>query len=215
MSDTVKDQEMSKLKQLVAEKKFQDAYKYLEGLKLDEPILNFNLAYVKFYEGQPAQARALLEKIKYKGMFSKEVNSSLNFLKQELGIKNVELEYSKLDRSVIELASYPPFVIPSFSVFLTTVFLILVYKSKKLFAFLIFGITILSMVIYSMVYSFQVEINEQEVTIYKGPSKIFEQVQVLPVGTRIISTKESEGWRFIEYPSIFKGWVKDIRTIKQ
>lgn len=212
MSDTVKDQEMSKLKQLVVQKKFQDAYAYLRSLNLDGPILNFNLAYVKFYEGKPAEARGLLEKVKYNGMFSREVNSSLNFLKHELGIKNLEMEYSKIDSSIIELSSFPPFVLPSITAILGIVFLLLLQKSKRIFAAFIFILIVSTIAMYSVVYSFRVEINQQEVTIYKGPSKIFEQVQVLPIGARFISTKESGEWKYIEYPQILRGWIREIRT---
>ena len=65
-----------------------------------------------------------------------------------------------------------------------------------------------------IVKTFQVEINSNEVTIYRGPSKIFEELQVLPPGVRFIVTKESNRWRYIEYPKNFRGWIYDAKAIK-
>ena len=215
MSVKVKDQDLSKLKKIIEEKRFKDAYALIDELALELPIKKYNLAYVKFHEGKSAESMALLEQIKYNGMYSKEVSASLSHLKEQLGLTPIESEYSKLDNFTLEASSYPTYFIPSIAALLGILCMVFALKKQKLFSVVTFIFSVSFVVLFFIVNSFQVEINQREVTIYRGPSKIFDETQVLPVGARFISTKESDGWKYIEYPSLFQGWIKDNKAIKQ
>ena len=57
-------------------------------------------------------------------------------------------------------------------------------------------------------------INTKEIAIYRGPSRIFEQVQTLAPGVKVLFSKESKDWKYIEYPELFRGWVYKNKALK-
>jgi hypothetical protein len=215
MSDKVKDQEMSKLKEFVINKEFKKAYAHLGTLNLEQPISSYNLAYVKFHEGFPVQARAILERLKFNGLYSKEINNGLSYIKDELALTMIESESTKLYQLALNSTSLPKAFFPSIAALMGIIFLLLVKKNQKIFGLIAVIVCVFCMVVFYRVNSFQVEINQQAVTIYRGPSKIFEEMQILPIGARFIATKKSDEWKYIEYPSMFKGWIKSVKAIKQ
>lgn len=210
-----KDQEMSQFEKWVQNKEFEKAYKWLNKTEQSSHNKLFNTAFIKYHEGKLPEARAILEKLKYDGFVSKELLVGIHEIKTGLDLHLIESEYTKDDNFYLVSSSLPSYFYPSISV--TLIFFALFFAARK--NFIIGTIFILSALpfgwAYNEVKSFQVEINTEEVTIYRGPSKIFEEVQVLPPGVQFIATKRSKEWRYIEYPSLFKGWVKKVKAIKQ
>ena len=215
MSNEVKDQEMNKLKGFIESRDYESAYQWIESQETHDHLKSYHKAYVLFNEGKLAEARSILEGLKVNGLYSKEVNAGIKQIKDKLELKYIEQEYSKADKFTLTSASLPHLFYPMLSALLGVLFLTLLIKNKKLISVIVLFLSLIPAGIYYRVNSFQVEINLEEVTIYRGPSKIFESLQVLPIGTRFIVTKEVKDWKYIEFPSIFQGWVHKNKAIKQ
>jgi hypothetical protein len=42
--------------------------------------------------------------------------------------------------------------------------------------------------------------------VYRGPSKMFEQIQIIPKGMKLFTGKNYNGWRYIVTPTSHQGW---------
>lgn len=218
MTVKVKDQEfipLMPLKKLIDEKKFSEAYQFVEASDQNGLIKKYNLAYVKYKEGNMAESLAILQNLKFSGLNSQEVRSAIIRIKQELDVEYLDQDYSRVDHLVFFSAGLPEYFFPGILV-MFLFFSCLSAVRRKLILTSVLGLCFLLISgIYYKVNSFQVEINAQEVTIYKGPSKIFEQVQVLPIGASIIFSKKLNEWSYIDYPTFLRGWVYKGKAIKQ
>lgn len=207
MSVVVKDQAMLEFSGLIEKESYDEAEVYIKSKELSDSILNFNLGYLEYKKGNLVDARAYLEKAKYKGMISNEVDNALMLVKTELDLVYSEQEFSKLDTFILESKSYSNDVFLSLGFILISFSVVLFIKKLKVFSILIM---IMSVVVFGFVYSikdYNIEYSLDDYTVYSGPSRIFEQVQILPKGSKVIFTKESSDWKFIKYPSIYSGWV--------
>lgn len=214
MSVEVKDQDMSEFETWIRNKEFDKAYEWLDKSQSGHNK-EFNTALVKYYQGDLAKAREILEGLKLKGFASKELTEAIHTVKQDLNLVMLEREYDREDVFILTSSSLPELFYPTISVIILFTSLVYGIKRRFIITSVFFILSLLPLFIYQRVNSFQVEINREETTIYRGPSKIFEEVEILPLGVQFIVTKSSKDWRYIEYPSLFRGWIRQGKEFNE
>lgn len=203
----VKDQELLKLNKLIEENSYKDAEELIKSFDHAKVIKDFNMGYLYFKKGELVNSRMLLERAKYGGMISFEVDEALGDVKTKLDIKLVERDISVSDSFILESVSFSTNLYPTIFLGLLIISFILFWKKLK-WASLINGM--LSLIVIGMYFGikdYQINYNLEEAVVYRGPSKIFEEVQILPPGGKFIISKKIKDWKYIKYPSIYKGWV--------
>ncbi len=211
MSDNVKDQEMLRFIELVEKQSFEEAKSYLVGLDVAKTIKNYNLAYLEYKKGNPVEARLHLDKAKFQGMFSEEVSSAMDVLKKDLDLTMIEGEQSFLDNTMLYSKSLPKEFFSSISMMFFIIMGVLLIRKIKIVGFLVGLIGIGTLSFSFILNDSSIAYNVNEVSIYNGPSRIFEEIQILPPGAKIIFSeanfKNNSDWKYIKYPLMFRGCV--------
>jgi len=90
----------------------------------------------------------------------------------------------------------------------TAVFYAILYrKLDKMVRVLMIVLVTIPLIFYSQyVNKYNAAIVLEDQVIYRGPSKMFEQIQLVPQGMKIYTGKEFEGWRYIIAPESHRGW---------
>ena len=214
MSEDVKFQEMKNFKSLVDSGLFDKAEQTLSNVKMPKTIKSFNKSYLEYKKGNLVEALAQIDTAKYNGMISEEVRQATEKIKTELGITVFEREYSLTENLMFESKLLPKEFYPTISLILLLMGGLLLIKGKKILSSFLAICFLCVLSFHLFVTGLKAAYNLEERIIYRGPSKIFEEVQVLPAGVKFIYTKESENWKYIEYPRMFKGWVHMSKEIK-
>ena len=213
MRDTLKDQEQIQLTALIEKKAWKDVDQFLDGLKLEQPLKLYNKAYVYYQSDKPVEALRLLEKAKYSGYLSENTTNAISLIKQELEILQIEDSFPIFERSLLNIKSMPSDFLPTIgSIFLIIALGFVVLRKCIVASIISLGvITSFGLSLYAE--NFNMFYNLEETTVYKGPSKIFEPVQVLPEGLKVIFTKSDADWKYIEYPSDYQGWIYQPKVL--
>ncbi len=215
MRDTLKDQEQIQLTALIEKKAWKDVDDFLNGLQLEKPLKLYNKAFVYYHREKPIQALRLLEKAKYSGYLSENSTNAINMIKEELEILHIENEFSLLEKSLLGIKSMPTDFTPAVgSVFLITALGFVFLRKYIIASFLSLGV-IGAFGVSLYIGNYKMFYNLEEETVYKGPSKIFEPVQILPRGLKVIFTKSDADWKYIEYPSAYQGWVYQPKVLNK
>jgi len=196
------------LEQLIKENKFDEALSFLAKKNdMNLAIKKYNEAFVYFKNDDFINARFFLEKAKKMGLYSEEVHDALQVVKSKLGIESIENSYYKEDVFMFNSVGFHQDVYFSLIGILLLISLVFFAKAKHFIGVvsLVFCIGLGSF--YSVISDHHVKINEQEVSVYAGPSKIFEEVQVLLPGMKVITTHETGKWSFVKYPKVYRGWI--------
>ncbi len=214
MSVVVKDQEMLKIENLVKNKSYTEVNEIFFTKNYPRTIKSFNNAYLEYEKGNLVEARMYLEKAKFNGMFSQDVESALDQVKAELGLVYSEQEQTSFDNFILNFKSFSDQFSLSIGLIFFIITVILFLKRAKWIAIVPF---VISCFIFGVIYNtknLDISFNKSENVVYSGPSRIFEEVQILPKGAKVIFTKESSDWKFIKYPSMYSGWVYKNKAIK-
>ncbi|MFT6631796.1 MAG: hypothetical protein ACJAS4_001752 [Bacteriovoracaceae bacterium] len=209
----VKDQEMMNLNKLLENKAFSEAEEFILSKKFPKNVLNYNLGFLEYSKGNLVASRKYLEEAKFSGMFSEEVEGALKLVKTELELVYTESDISDYDNFIINSVSLPSQFYPTLSVLSFLLALGLLVKNNKFWGFIssLFGIAFL--VTFFAIKDLKINYNLVENIIYRGPSRIFEEKQVLPPGAKFIISKETDEWKYIKYPAIYEGWVYKNKAI--
>ena len=54
----------------------------------------------------------------------------------------------------------------------------------------------------------------EDQVVYRGPSAMFEQTQLIPKGMKILTGKTHNGWRYILSPNSHRGWFNTEKVEK-
>lgn len=187
---------------------YQSAKLILENAQnLPKNIKYFNLGYVHYKMGQLVEAKKYYELAKINGMYSKELFKTLDKLNSELAISSVENQYSYFENFLFGFKTLPSTHYFLGASLLSCIFLIGVVK--KWIPLIIASLSIAIVLGYYQysLSNYQFKYIEKEELLHRGPSVIFEEVGVLPVGAKVLISKERNSWRYIEYPKIFQGWI--------
>lgn len=207
MRDIHKDQEQTELAALIKEKAWGEVDNHLKQLNLDYPVKLYNQAYIFYQQGKTVDALKLLEEAKFSGYFSENTVKAIQQIKEELGTLQIESDFSTLEKTLFEVKSMPSDFLPSIGSILLIVMLSCLIIKRYIIASFVTLIALGTIVLSVYISQFEVKYNLKDITVYKGPSKIFEAVQIVPAGMKLIFTKTDADWVFIEHPKDFQGWV--------
>lgn len=207
MPVNVKDQELLKLNKLIEENSYKDAEELIKSFDHPTVIEDFNMGYLYFKKGELVHSRMLLEKAKYGGMISSEVDEALDDVKTKLEINLIESEITTSDSFILESVSFSTHLYPTIFLGLLIISFILFWKKFKLASFINGALSLVVIGVYIGIKDYKINYNIEEAVVYRGPSKIFEEVQILPPGGKFIISKKIKDWKYIKYPSIYEGWV--------
>lgn len=209
----VKDQEMMNFKKLIEEKSFSEAEKLILSKDLPKNILNYNLGFLEYKKGNLVVSRKYLEQAKFSGMLSEEVDGALKLVRTELDLVYTESDISDFDNFILNSASLPSHFYPTLSVITFLLALVLMIKNKKILCVFSSFFGIIFLLVFFGIKDFKIQYNLVENIVYRGPSRIFEEKQVLPPGAKFIISKEADEWKYIKYPTIYEGWVYKNKAI--
>jgi hypothetical protein len=199
---------MKELKNYIDEENYDSALKFLKSNEnIDAPILNYNLGFIYFKKENYVQARTYLEKAQYGGLRTKELKSALYRVKSELGIQNLEKSYSVKDEIMMETVGHHEDVFLALIGFVLFIALGLGITGKKFFSFVSSILFLAITSFYFFIQSYEIQINKEEIFVYLGPSKIFEQIQVISPGIKLITKKHEGNWSYISHPEMYRGWL--------
>ncbi|MBD66838.1 MAG: hypothetical protein CME62_16665 [Halobacteriovoraceae bacterium] len=206
---------MQELKNLIENENYSAALDFLnQSDSMALPIKYYNLGFIHFKQNDLPSALYYLEKAKFSGLFSEEVDSALYQVKTELGLRVLENDYSWIDQLYLSSNTLNLDIFIVLMGFL--LFGILLGAYKKLFktaALCLTMFTALGIFTYQLS-EMKTYIAFEDTIIHQGPSQIFEANQVIPKGLKFVIGKSFKDWSYIKYPSVLSGWVKDIKAKK-
>lgn len=202
---------VSSLKTLIDTQQWQNALNLLNEHKdqFDSAIYHYNVAVVKVNLAQSSDAMYHFEMAKSLGLQSPELINSINSLKEQLNISYIEnsLEFIDLMHQLL-------FQLPNqFYYSVSILMLILVFWNFKLIVTRLFKVLLIlvsiapSIFFTSYIKPKEMAIIQANLKVYAGPSRIFDQVQEIPEGAKIIIGNDYNNWKQVIYPQRFKGWI--------
>ena len=206
---------LTQFKQLFEQKKFDEAIVELKSLRLDiDPgLYEFNLATIYLKKEDFFNARKYFEKAKDLGFLSNETQAGLEKSKELLEVKLLEapMDFQSGIEKMILTSSLELFVVVSLLLGMP----VLIGRLNKYLrvSFLILSFIPISFY-YKEVKQYSRLIATDTILVLEGPSRMFEEVQVLPRGMVFIVKEKVEGWLKVQYPKSHIGWIKNSKTEK-
>lgn len=206
---------MEKFKKYLEDKDFDGAIKFLKSSKdIELPIKYYNLGYVYSEKSDFVNARYYFEKAKAEGFINQKLNNSLKIVKENLGVEQVESDYSYLDKVVLSAANFRDEVYFSIIGIILLVGLVGFIKSRKILVGVCVTFCCLigaSLIVFK---SHNLVILQKEAYIYEGPSRIFEPSQLISPGSKVMIGEEKKDWKYVSYPRIYRGWIYKVKVRK-
>jgi hypothetical protein len=220
-------------------KPFQEFYQAKEWLKamqwldnhktqLGEGLYEFNKGVISLKLDQYPQARYHFEKAKVTGFDDPWVYKNIESIRSELGLQLIEPKpfHEIIKTKVMSVLSLDILITVVLITFLSTMIYWFRKKIQKSF-YVLSSLTLLAFFLLFIVLNTssqnyqlskgQEAIILEQVSIYEGPSAIFEELGKLPPGLKVQWGNLDNGWAQIESPVNFRGWIqfneKYIKTL--
>lgn len=212
MSDNSNTKILDEFKSVYESKNYEQALNILHENKAQfEPgVYEYNIGLVYLKQGYYALARINFEKAKSLGFMSNELDAALSITKENLAVRQIEDSSSFSDKLNEVLFDTPSELFFSATVLLLIGF-ILTYRKLAVapVRVLVLIIALFPSVFYTVVIDGKSKvITLEEHVVRRGPSKIFEEIQIVPKGMRVFINPKVDGWNYIVHPKSHEGWVK-------
>ena len=209
MNETLKS-----LEDLYLKKEYKQVRDKLLAMKsdLDAGVFHYNLGTVYGKLGDYAAGRYNLELALKKGFNNSKVYKNLNFFQKQIPVLDIDSSPSYFDKFISFGASASSGIFLSFTLIMSLIILIYIKKKTLNNLKIIAALFVISLVpIGSYFFYFSslktgVLLNQSELR--EGPSKVYEQIDELTAGTKLIFGEENSGWIMIERPNNYTGWVE-------
>ena len=180
---------------------------------------HYNLGTVYSKMENHAVARFHLEKALNEGYENVAVKHNLKSVQGSLGVSDISNSSRFEDLMLSKSLEFGNDFYVFLTLLLTVVALSLLLKkyiSKVAFAMVIVAALIPIGIKTFYIDKFSVGILFQESVVFEGPSGIFEKTGKVPAGSKVILGKKTDGWRMIERPLEYVGWIKsnEVGVIK-
>jgi hypothetical protein len=203
---------LSEFKSLYENKNYEDALSLLHENKpmFDPGIYEFNIGLIYMKQEYYVLARINFEKAKELGFMTNELNSALSIVKDNLEVTVLEENSSVSDNVNDILFDLPKELFFSTSILLLILFTVF-YKKMSSRTLRVISLIIIT---FPIIFFFTVIDGKSEVILLddhivrRGPSKMFEEVQVAPKGMKVFINDQVDGWNFIVHPKSHQGWIK-------
>ncbi len=199
--------------ELYLAKNYKGAAQYLLNNKqhFESGIFYFNLGTVYSKMGDFPVARFHLEKAIQEGYINSATLNNLGFVKSQMNSEDLSTSSALPDQIVNYMSSMPKAGYLSLSLIFILVSLILIKSKSIQKKWLIGFVLFLSITPFLWSHYYAENLNRaialNEVVIYEGPSKIFNEKGKLRSGSKVILGEFKDGWFFIEFPISLAGWV--------
>lgn len=210
MSNKLKSNIIEKFESLYQKKDFDGALDYINTNKesFDLAIYHYNLGAIYFSKDDFVKARVYFEKSKMLGFESNEVNTAIRNVKKSLDIVHLESSETILESIQFSLIGL------SFDAYVTLALILgllsLTKKINTILRYVFFILTPLPVIFYFFYVSGHTyKLSIEDKVIYKGPSRMFDQVQEIPKGMLFITKDRLEGWQRVILPKSHQGWIID------
>lgn len=210
-------------------KPFQEFYEAKDWLKasqwldsnkniLEKSVYYYNQGIVSLKLNELPLARFYFEKAIGEGMDKPEAYKNLMSVRQDLGVETVEVNSfaDVVQQKLYSLVSHD-FLSLLLILSMLVVCILGVLKKIKITLYGLLGIFLLMTIVTTFFLfgskSNGLELNNdaiviKQIPIYEGPSAVFEQLGVLPVGLKVTVETTHNEWVKVLKPESFKGWVK-------
>lgn len=210
MEDTIKETVLKTFADYYAKGDFLNAWLELEKHRdsISPGLWHFNAGTLKAKMSQPAEARFHFLRSRSEGFRSKDLETNLTMIEDQLEIAVAEKPLEVSDYGI-------KFALWAQHGFFTTISLLiligglLILKQQKKFIVLVTTVFLMMIPVGAnfWVNSWDKAVNLSALEVLEGPSVIFPSRGELPPGVLLITRKAGE-WYEILYPSRFRGWVK-------
>jgi tetratricopeptide (TPR) repeat protein len=198
---------------LYLKKDYKGAAQYLlkNNKQIDSGIFHYNLGTVYSKMGDQATARFHLEKAIQDGYINSSSLNNLAYVKSQLQVDDLTNSTSLPDELVSISTSIPSAGYLSISLALIVLFIVLI-RFKKIEKKLVIALVLLvslTPILFSNFYvkNINFAIALQDIPLYEGPSKIFNQKGKVRAGSKVIIGHLKDGWFQVEFPVSLSGWV--------
>lgn len=213
MSDLSTSAALQKLQEFYASDRFQEGIDLLletrsqwQSARFHELLGSFHMKLENF-----AVARYHFELAVAKGNLSPAVQNNLDYVLQQMGLTAHAPQW--FDRTVDTLSMWP------FEIWATLTLILLALSFWKLrarwqhgsrvFAISLWLAALVPQIVYWGVFAPRVHaVALEDIPLYEGPSALFSSVKTLRAGEKVLIDGGSEGWSFVTFPSVMRGWVK-------
>ncbi len=202
---------LKELEELFVAKKFSEAREYLLGKKseLEPGLFHYNMGVVLGEEGNFAGARYHFEIAKKKGFAHPAIYKNLNVVEERV---DSNAKPSGIFENITSFYVTTPtsmFIFSSLLVSLIALIILKYIKVRKLIITLVLIFlalpTLFKVGYFEQRYSTALSLKEVE--LFQGPSNIYDVIDMVPAGKKLIISKNYSEWVFIEYPIEFSGWI--------
>ena len=211
MDNTNTNIDLKKLEELFVSKKYDEARDFLVTKKseLSPGLFHYNMGTVLGEQGNLPAARYHFEIAKKEGFGHPALYKNLSLVSKKISVNSDVLDQKEY---VYNFFSSTPSSLFLFTSLILTIISIFTVKYFELSKKIIVGLILLffTPTIYKEVYfdkNYSTAINLKEVELFQGPSKVYEVIDMIPAGNRLILSKSHDSWVFIEYPIEFSGWI--------
>lgn len=211
MENNKNSQILKQLKQFFDNEEYNSAVELIKANKdkFEPGVYEYNLGVAYYKNDSLVSSRVWFEKARQEGFISNELNGALEEVTTKLEVVRLE-ESQSFNDSFNSFAVNIP-VDAYYTVTLLFLVLLAVFYKKidKYIKVIILVISFLPMSFYHFhVKDFNSIIVLEDQVVYRGPSAMFEQTQIIPKGMKLLTSKTHGDWRYVLTPSSHRGWFK-------
>lgn len=217
MENSKNTQILTQLKQNFENKNFDEVISLIEQNKesFDPGIYEYNIGIAYFKKGNLVDARVWFEKAKLKGFYSNELMTALKDVTSKLEVKRLEESQSIHDSFSNISTLLPVDVYVTLSLIFFVILGVFYKKMDKYIRLVVLVLAFMPLAFYFMyAKNYHSIIVLEDQIVFRGPSEMFEQTQLIPKGMKLITGKTHNGWRYILSPESHKGWFKSTKVEK-
>lgn len=211
MDNTNTNISLKELEDLFLAKKYDEARDYLVAKKdtISPGLFHYNMGVILGEQGNLAVSRYHFEIAKKNGFSHPAVYKNLKIVEAGIGVK------SKPDSMMEYTADFFSSTSSSIFLFVTLliVFIMMIVARKlqlsKKFVTAVLILFFMPLIFKSFYFDnkYSTALSLKEVELFQGPSKVYEVIDMIPAGSKLILSKSHSDWVFIEYPIEFSGWI--------
>lgn len=210
MENNENTQILDQLKEKFNSEDFEAAIELIKSNKdsFEPGIYEYNLAIAYMKNNQFVEARVSLEEAKSNGFYSNELESALSEVKKSLEVYRLEESQNFNDTFTNVVTTVPIDLYITISLVFFVVFGVFFKKMDRYIKVVILILAFMPISFYGLfVKDYRSVVILEDQIVYSGPSQMFEQIQLIPKGMKLITGKTHNGWRYILSPSSHRGWV--------
>lgn len=191
--------------------KYQEALTWLNEHQADLKQADFfyNVGVFKSKLSQLGESRYFFELAGKKGFNPSWVQNNIEVIKKGSGLESVEQGSSLSEKMILGTLNTPMDYFITFTLVGLLAGVILHRYLKKAWISVLVACAVLLpfMIKFAIMNSVTSAVALSEISLYSGPSTIFEVMGKVPEGLKIYVGEQREEWIFISYPEEFSGWV--------